>query len=224
MDASGRLYLFWKVAEEESRVPELKEVRDQVLHSWKMIKARTLALERANALAEEARKRGISLAATFAERPEIKVLRPKPFSWLTVWGASATEPMPRYYLNSVEGVEAPGEEFMRTVFTLPEGGIGTAFNAPKTIVYVIRVEEYAPSETVLWEGFLVDNFSRYVGAAEMDQQEMMARWLDSLREAAGLEWKRPPIQKPAPSCGELPSASRRFAPKRHAESRKPNDE
>ncbi len=195
-DLEGKIYLFWKVEDKEARVPEYAEVRDEVLHTWKLIEARSLARQRADALAQKARESGLSLAATFADHPETRVLNPKPFSWLSTSGASATEMVPTYYLSGVEGVEAPGEDFMRAVFTLSEGEIGVAFNAPKTVAYVVRVMEFAPSEVVLWEGFQVDRFASYMAAARRDQQDIVRAWRESFRSDAGLEWERPPVRQP----------------------------
>jgi len=193
-DLQGRIYLFWKVQDKKARVPKYEEVRAHVLRTWKRVQARSLALQQANALAEQARKAGLSLAAAFAERPEVKVLSPKPFSWMSTWGASSTQTMPTYFVSGVEGVEAPGDEFMHAVFSLPKGGVGVAFNAPKTVAYVVRVEEFAPSEVVLWEGFQADRFARYMAASVRDRQDIMRAWRKSVRSAAGLQWQRPPVR------------------------------
>lgn len=196
VDLERRMYLFWKVDDQGPRVPKFEELRGEVLHTWKLVQARGLAQQRAEQLAASARKSGQSLAGTFADRPDIKVLNPKPFSWLATFGALSTEEQPAYFLSGVEGVDAPGEEFMRAVFSLPEGGVGVAFNAPKTMAYVIRIEQFAPAEVVLWEGFQVDRFAAYLSAASRDQWEMMRAWRDSFRSAAGLEWERPPAAQP----------------------------
>lgn len=196
VDLERRMYLFWKVDDQKPRVPKFEELRGEVLHTWKLVQARGLAQQRAEQLAALARKSGRSLADTFADRPDIKVLNPKPFSWLATFGALSTEEQPAYFLSGVEGVDAPGEEFMRAVFSLPEGGVGVALNAPKTMAYVIRVEQFAPAEVVLWEGFQVDRFAAYLSAASRDQWEMMRAWRDSFRRAAGLEWERPPAAQP----------------------------
>src|SRR5690606_24999965 len=37
-DDDGNRYLAWRISEEKERVPELEEVRDEVIHAWKLIK------------------------------------------------------------------------------------------------------------------------------------------------------------------------------------------
>ena len=51
-------YLFWKTEETKDRIPKLDDpgVRERVLRTWKMLRARPLAVKAAEALAAEARK------------------------------------------------------------------------------------------------------------------------------------------------------------------------
>ena len=51
--------------------------------------------------------------------------------------ASASPPK----LSEVEGVDMPGEAFMRTVFGLKQDGIGVAINTPQTVAYVVRGDQ-----------------------------------------------------------------------------------
>ena len=85
MSLMGDRYLFWKTQETKERIPEFSDegVRKEVLRWWRMVKARELALKEAKLLGDEASKSQKSLKQTFADRPEVSVITPAPFSWLT---------------------------------------------------------------------------------------------------------------------------------------------
>ena len=187
-------FLFWKTEETEQRVPSWQDanVREQVLEAWKLVEARELARARAEALAAQARDSKQTLSEHFADRPEHEVVQAGPFSWMTFGDVPpmlAQEP-PR--LSEVEGVDFTGRQFMRDVFALDEGELGVTMNQPQTYAYVVRMERLDPSRTVLWEGFLVDDLGRYIGAGVPDLRQMQAAWQEKVAEAAGLEWKRDP--------------------------------
>jgi hypothetical protein len=187
-------YLLWKVKDSKEKIPTFEDpgVRQQVLQAWKTVEARKLAIKAAEKLGDEARKAGLSLAATFIERPDLAVTATRPFSWMTYGnvplGTARTPPR----LSNVTGVEMPGPDFMRTVFGLKKGEIGVAMNHPKTIAYTIRVTEINPSEKVLWAQFEVDDYGTYAEVAGADRARMIQAWQDELKNAAGLKWVRPP--------------------------------
>ena len=56
-------------------------------------------------------------------------------------------------ISEVEGVNMPGQAFMREVFSLKKGGTGAAMNQPQTVAYVIRVINFAPPTSVLLAEF-----------------------------------------------------------------------
>jgi hypothetical protein len=97
-------------------------------------------------------------------------------------------------MSEVTGVEMPGTDFMETVFSQERGQIAVAMNHPKSIAYVIRVNEINPPEKELWVLFEVDDFSSYAELAGSDRWQMFEAWRDGLRKTAGLEWERPPYQ------------------------------
>ena len=179
MDLLGDGYLFWKTEETKDRVPAFtdKGVREGVLRAWKMIRARSLALKEADALAAEARQAQKPLKQAVAARPDLRVIMPPAFSWVT-FGNMPLGSAPRAArISNVVGVDMAGEEFMRTVFHLEPGQIGVAMNAPKTMAYLIRLDEVKPSQEVLWKEFEVDDFSKYAPAALSDQRQIVGAWL-----------------------------------------------
>jgi hypothetical protein len=70
--ASNNRYLCWKVDEAKEKVYEFTEpgVRDRVLKGWRTMKARELARQEAETLAERARTEKKSLAALFGSGPD----------------------------------------------------------------------------------------------------------------------------------------------------------
>ena len=198
MDLLGDAYLFWKTEETKDRVPEFndKGVRERVLRAWKMIRARSLALKDADALAAEARKAQKPLKQALADRPDLRVIMPPAFSWITFGNVPLGSAPSAARISNVAGVDVAGEDFMRTVFHLEPGQIGVAMNAPKTVAYVIRLNELSPSHDVLWKEFEVDDFSKYAPAAITDQRQIVQAWLDEIKASAGLQWKHKPEQSP----------------------------
>jgi len=196
MDLAGDRYLFWKTEETKEQVPEFtgKGVRERVLRAWKMVHARPLALKDADALATAARKAKKPLKQALADRPDLRIVMPPAFSWITFGNVALGSAPNAARISSVAGVDIAGEEFMRTVFHLEPVQIGVALNAPMTVAYVIRLNELSPSQEVLWKQFEVDDFSKYAPAASTDQRQIMRAWLDELKASAGLEWKHKPDQ------------------------------
>lgn len=195
-DTDGNNYLFWKVGDQPERVPEFDEPgqRQRALEAWKVVQARSLALQEAERLADQARKAGKPLSEVFAGRSDLKVLTPEPFTWLTfgtlpVWFRRIP---PRY--SEVAGIEGAGPEFMRAVFALQPGQIGLATNEPKSAVYVVRLVEYVPAESVLWDMFVSDDYGTYESAARYDQSQASRIWREQLKAEAGLTWQREPFR------------------------------
>jgi hypothetical protein len=193
-DMAGNQYLFWKIDEVPDRVPKFSDegVADEVLHTWKMVQARKIALDVAEKLKSEAAKAGRPLKEVLADRKEFPVFRPQPFSWLT-YGSVPQESMmtmsvPR--LSRVEGVSFPGTSFMETVFTLSRNEVGVAANAPEDSFYVIRVLELQPSDADLFKSFTDgDTFARYAAVAAGDQRKVDEAWKAEVLATAGLKWE-----------------------------------
>ncbi|MGW8257133.1 MAG: hypothetical protein ACWGMZ_06590, partial [Thermoguttaceae bacterium] len=193
-DAQGNEYLFWKIADMPEVVPsfEDKGVREKVLRAWKMPEARDLALKQAEQLAETARKKGGALKEAFAGHAEIKVLTPSPFTFYTEGSVPRASSRSLPSLSKVEDVPMAGRDFMKAVFNLNKGQIGIAMNQPKNVVYVIRLVDSTPLPKVLWEIFLVDDFSKYAPVAILELQQTRNKWLEDLKKSAGLKWEQKP--------------------------------
>ncbi len=185
------VYLFWKSEDEKASVPKFddKGVYEEVLHSWKMVQARSLAKKATTSLADEANKAGKRLVEVVANRPDLRVVLPPKFSWMTESQVALTSQQPpRIDISTVTGVPMAGEDFMRTVFRLQPGQAGVAFNAPQTKVYVVRPSEFTPSYEVRWLAFLADSFTTYASAGMPDVRQVMEAWREEIKKSAGFEW------------------------------------
>jgi hypothetical protein len=195
-DIEGNYYLYWKNDDAAESAPtwDDKNVRQEVLHAWKLKQARDLARKHAESMAEEAAKTGATLKGAFPELPQERIISPAPFSMLTEGsvprGSSPAPPR----LSEVEGVPLVGQEFMRAVFNLDINQTGVAMNLPQTVVYVVQLIEYSPPQDVLWQIFLAEDFSRYAVVAQSDLQADQNKWLESLKTSAGLKWEMKPEQ------------------------------
>ncbi len=195
-DNEGRSYLFWEVNDTPERVPELDDasVRQQVLNAWKLLQARDVATKEAERLAAEARSANKSLAGLFAARKDLQVLSPAPFTWLTFGNVPVWFRMRPPQYSEVTGIPGAGTDFMRAVFALKAGEVGLATDQPKSTVYVIRLAEYIPSESLLWDTFVADDYRGYAMAARYDQMVAGGRWREGIRTEAGLKWEREPFR------------------------------
>ncbi len=183
-------FLFWKTEDIKERIPKFDDegVEKEVLRSWKLIKAREPALAAAKDLAAGASKDKESLKQALAEHPDLAVVTPLPFSWITFGNVPLGSAPNAARISNVIGVDMAGEEFMKTVFGLEPGQAGVAMNAPQTVAYVIRLVEFLPSLDDLWKGFEKDDFSKYAPAAEADRQKIVQAWLQEIKTSAGFEW------------------------------------
>jgi hypothetical protein len=194
-DLPGNQYLYWKVNDVPEHVPALTDegIRDEVVAVWKEIQARELAQKKAQQLAEQAGD-GKAFSDLVADDKNLKLIETQPFTWMTAGNPFLGPTQPR--LTEIPGVESPGEDFMRTVFSLEQGKTAVALNAPKTVAYAIRVTSLEPSLSVLRETFAVESprqAQNFMALAQQDNFETTRNWLEEVREDAGLHWNRPAV-------------------------------
>jgi hypothetical protein len=188
---SGSVYfMFWKTREAEAYVPELKEVRDDVLEAWKQRQALELARAKAKDLAEAAKKSAKPLKEILEKDSPWSVKETNEFSWMSTGFTPAGMNAPG--LSNVEGVVGVSEDFMRSVFALPVGGVGTAENQPQSFVYVVRVTSTAPGEEELRRQFLQSGNSYEIQQiAGVEGQRAVREWFEGLEKSLGVKWEQP---------------------------------
>ena len=118
-----------------------------VERAWRIVAARPLARARAEEIAAAATG-GSTLADVLAARSDttLSASTVGPFTWLSRGSAAFGAPVT---LSQPEGLEMPGDDFMRAVFALEPGGTAVAFNQPQTVCYAIRLVSFAPPEEEL---------------------------------------------------------------------------
>ena len=179
-DVVGNLLMIWQTEEQKEQVPEFAKVKPEVLQVWKTMEARKFAKAEADRLVELAKKDpSLPLKESLGKEKEVKEIGP--FSWKVGNLFNKT-----VVTSTVFGIDDAGDEFMRAVYALDEGGIGTAWNLPKTACFVVRVDHWERSLTVLFSEFQKEVGSRrFVDNAAY--QALGLRWLDSLKEEFGLK-------------------------------------
>jgi len=176
-------FLYWKVEEKASYIPELAEVRDDVIATLKREKALALATKSAEEKSKEASAKD-SLKAAFGD----KVLETNEFSWMTAGAVPFSTGAPT--ISRVENVDLAGTDFMRAVFRLKTGETGVAINQPKTIVYVVRITSESPSEEVLRERFLQTGANFEVAhLAQTEGSSVAANWIKDLEDQLKVQWR-----------------------------------
>ena len=193
-DLDGNRYLATKVEDIPENIPELDEVRSEVVRAWKLRKASELALKRAEELAKEAQEAASPLADLYADNSKIEVSTTNPFSWLTIGNISPTTRQVFFRMSEPQGVVAAGPGFMDKVFSLDNGEVGAVLNHDTSLAYVVRMQEHAMDTDLLKQQFLAEA-DRWYGLPSMSQfhnQQAARALVGNLIESTGVEWLRDP--------------------------------
>ena len=189
-DAAGNRYLSWKTEDQAEFVPTFEKVRDNVEFSWRIVEGRGLARKKAEDIAAQASAAKQSLEATVAGREGLKVAQVGPFAWLSGGAVPGAAP----FVTQPEGVEMPGDEFMKAVFALEPGQTAVAFNEPRTVCYGIRLVNLEPPAAELRDQFVESRSDpRRTGmVAQQEFSESFGRWIEGLEKQYALKWNRQP--------------------------------
>ncbi len=194
------VYLYWRMEEKPERVPELKEVRDAVIAAWKLRAALPTAQQRAKSYVEKATAAGKPLSEVFPDLAG-SIVQTDEFSWMTR-GATPVGGGGTPVLSTVTGtvggkrvtVELVGDSFMRDVFALKVGQVGAAFNNPKTVVYVVRVQKENMDEDQRKQLFVASRrlSPDVYSIAQMERGALLRAWYDDLEKKYEVKWNREP--------------------------------
>ncbi len=174
-------YVIWKIADLNSYAPESlddnregmeQKVRDQVVESWQLFKARESVESRAAELVELAKSGTGPFSAIFADTKligddglSLSTTESQHMSWYRQSSAGANfmqQPPPE--MNSIPGLpDVPvGQTFMRTVFREMEVGETRAvWNADYTYMFVVRVKNRIPASQETFIAELPNAFNLY---------------------------------------------------------------
>ncbi len=185
----GPKFLYWETADVPAYRPELKEIRDDVIRAWKLRQAFQLAGDRSKQAVAEAQKSDKPLAEIFVSQG-LTVTKTPPISWMT-GGTAGFGGQGTPYVTPIPDVEAPGPDFMQTLFRLPVGQVTMATNYPQTHCYVLRVESETPDQAELRQRFREQGAGMPVMMISATEGRLaIARWYEELEQAYHIEWRR----------------------------------
>ena len=186
-DVLGRRYLVRKVEDHEPRVPSLQQVRAEVVHAWKVEKARPLAEQAAREFADQVRGGGGQIKGDVVQgRPVITTdpitkLQPGfpiPGQLFETGPPTATE---------IPQIPNAGEALRDAYFDLQNGAVAVAPNQPRTVYYVMTLNSRDPAK---FQSLYTPNGEslRYQREARGEAyRRREAEWMAQLRTEAGLK-------------------------------------
>ncbi|HEX6960664.1 MAG TPA: hypothetical protein VF175_02265 [Lacipirellula sp.] len=191
LDLGGDYYLVAKIEDTARRIPEFKEVRDEVAKAWKRAEAAKLAEKEAEKLAAEVTKSGAPFDQFFFAERGFDVIKPTAFfSWRSYpVGQAGTGTPP--VLSDVPELKNVGQEFMQTAFGLDGKEAAAVMNTDRSIAYVIRLDRKQYPDDELRRLFLEEEGS-WGGRIDMLNEHYYlfnnAVEREILEERAGLEF------------------------------------
>lgn len=194
MDIDGNRYIAMKTSDTPGRIPELKEVKDEVVRAWKLKKAAEIALKDAEKQAKAAQEAGSSLTNFYAGKPGVEVIQVDPFSQLTRGDVPDQFGNQRFRLSQPDGIVAAGPELLRRAFALKDGEVAAVLNHDHSIAYVIRAVEHQDSQDELRNAYLAEANTWDGLPAMTDGHITLAKQSVNadLSGGEGVDWKRTP--------------------------------
>lgn len=186
-DIDGYWYLVLKVEDLPSRVPELSEVREEVVQAWKLREASALALKKAEELAKQAQESGKTLKDFFAGTDN-EVISTDLFSWIT-FGSTPNEMQQGPRLGDAPPLTAIGPEFMQRVFSLQGLEVAALLNFDRSEALVVQVARHERPEEELHRAFLneVNNSQAVVTMERMRAMNTQRMQLQRVLERVNLD-------------------------------------
>ncbi len=177
-------YLFWASKKTETRIPTLEEAEPQIIKFWKKQKALELALAEAESIKTKVNDAsGKKMSELYSER----VFQTGAFTWFSNFGST------RY--STPIGVNAAGEEFMKTAFSLPILKSGVAANEPRDTVYVIQSMSESKSVEEIGMDYLENQFFKFKRipnevqrVSQLYFQEFNLKWNQEFQDTMGLKF------------------------------------
>lgn len=181
-----RQYIFWKIDEQQAYVPELAEVRAEVITAWKTQKARQLATDEAAKVAKKVKGAEEPWKEALTVAQQSLVVTTEPFTWLSGFGET-----PR--ISNVPSLDTVGQEFMQKVFAASTGAAGFAPNQGQNIYYVYRVAETNPPIADLEARFAADpNKMAAHRVGLMTGQQIYTGLYETIENRLNVKWEMSP--------------------------------
>jgi hypothetical protein len=180
-------FLFWKTDDQPERVPELSEVRDEVVRALKMRKAIELAKEDAKRAADELAKSGQRPSDAYRNDPNRRVIKADSVAWMTSSNLPEMPPSP----TRIPGVTYAGPDFMRAVFRLDANQAGMAVDNPQDTAYAVFVTKVDTSMDQLRTQFASVGPTNDTVNMSMDEgRDALNRWFRQREKELELRWNR----------------------------------
>ncbi len=183
-------FLYWKTDEQPERVPELTEVRAEVVRAIKLKQAIQLAKDDAAAAAKmltEKHQRPSDVYRTDANR---RVLKVDSITWMTPSVAGVQGPR----VSRVPGIQYPGDEFMKTVFGLDVDQAAMVLDHPQDTAYAVFVTNVDVDTSQLRQQFVQTGpTADTVAIAYYENNAAQENWYRQIERDLKLEWKRDPL-------------------------------
>ena len=132
------MYVSWKVDEKEGYVPDLDEVRGEVIEAIRVQQARKLARVAAERIAEKVNA-GEPLADVIPEDKKANLKEGLgPFSWMNSFGFQGA------FMGNVPELDSVGNDFMKYGIHHRNRQAGVAANIPQRVIYVVKPTDLQP--------------------------------------------------------------------------------
>lgn len=160
-DAAGdRHFLAWKIRDQQAHVPELTDVKDQVVRAWRLEQAKPLAEGQAKKLVDAIEKAGGDFAKALPKDSGYAVATTQEFARKSRGFESMPfQGPPRFFSPTIAEVPDAGEAFLDAVFAMTVGQVQVLPDEHKRNYYVVRVKERVEPD-----------FNRYVDELRLERR------------------------------------------------------
>jgi len=183
------MYVAWKTESKAEYIPELTEVRGEVVEFAKKQAARKLAEEAAMELAKLANAEPEKSFAELVPEARRNLIQEGvgPFTWMQSFSGFAP------FLSEVRQLENVGDDFMRAVFTKNAGQFHVAPNQSQNLYYVVKATDLNPrtDDEELRRRFMQasqGNNPVHLRMAEGEKQEIPRQYYRQFAESIGLKF------------------------------------
>ena len=189
LDMATDRYVYWMTEKTDEYIPELDEVRAEVVEACKRKSALEVAKKEAASLVAKAEQANSSLQESLSSDKYTEFIDTGEVSWVTAPLQEGATPS----ITPIIGAEDAGPELRKKLFHLQPGGISYATNMPKDKVYVFRVVEESPDVEVRREQFLKNGVDAPVlFLARRESMIGLSEWYRDLTSKYDIDWQRDP--------------------------------
>jgi hypothetical protein len=182
---AGATYLYWLSEKADSRIPNLEDVKDEIVEFWKKQKAFDKALDEARQIASTVNEKpGETLIGKYPE----KAIQTGEFTWFNTTSNRPSISVP-------VGVTQPGEDFMKTVFGLDQYQAAATFNYDRDTVYVVQMMSAKASVAESGNDYLENRFFKFKtipndvrSVSQWYGQEINIDWNEEFTKSMDLEF------------------------------------